>query len=123
MHSSEIHVAVAAADCRGGRNLPAGRRGDAAELLRPGVALGEADAHRPYQEQALDHAGSDAAVLPPCTNGPACQRHRPAQPDCPNDAELAHEPRLPEFERVRQTWDPEGRLKSALAVRVLGERP
>ena len=35
----------------------------------------------------------------------------------------AMEPRLPEFQRVRRIWDPEGRLKSALAVRVLGDRP
>jgi FAD/FMN-containing dehydrogenase len=35
----------------------------------------------------------------------------------------AMEPRLAEFERVRRAWDPEGRLSSALAVRVLGDRP
>ncbi len=34
----------------------------------------------------------------------------------------AMEPRLPEFERVRRAWDPEGRMTSALAVRVLGDR-
>lgn len=34
----------------------------------------------------------------------------------------AMEPRLPEFERVRRSWDPEGRMTSALAVRVLGDR-
>ncbi len=34
----------------------------------------------------------------------------------------AMEPRLGEFERVRRIWDPEGRMKSALAVRVLGDR-
>jgi FAD/FMN-containing dehydrogenase len=35
----------------------------------------------------------------------------------------AMEPRLPGFERVRRKWDPEGKLKSAQSVRVLGDRP
>jgi decaprenylphospho-beta-D-ribofuranose 2-oxidase len=30
-------------------------------------------------------------------------------------------PRLPEWKRVRRQWDPEGRLKSALSVRLLGD--
>jgi FAD/FMN-containing dehydrogenase len=33
------------------------------------------------------------------------------------------EPRLPEFERARRAWDPEGRMKSAQSVRVLGDAP
>jgi FAD/FMN-containing dehydrogenase len=33
------------------------------------------------------------------------------------------EPRLPEFERARRDWDPEGRMKSAQSVRVLGDAP
>ena len=32
------------------------------------------------------------------------------------------EPRLAEFERARRTWDPEGHMKSAQSVRVLGDR-
>jgi FAD/FMN-containing dehydrogenase len=34
----------------------------------------------------------------------------------------AMEPRLPEWERVRNTWDPESRIKSAQSVRLLGDR-
>jgi FAD/FMN-containing dehydrogenase len=30
-------------------------------------------------------------------------------------------PRLPEWKRVRRRWDPEGRLRSALSVRLLGD--
>jgi FAD/FMN-containing dehydrogenase len=33
------------------------------------------------------------------------------------------EPRLPGWQRVRRCWDPEGRLRSALSVRLLGDRP
>jgi decaprenylphospho-beta-D-ribofuranose 2-oxidase len=33
------------------------------------------------------------------------------------------EPRLPEWQRIRQTWDPEGRLRSAQSVRILGDAP
>jgi FAD/FMN-containing dehydrogenase len=33
------------------------------------------------------------------------------------------EPRLAAFEAVRRRWDPEGRLKSAQSVRLLGDRP
>jgi FAD/FMN-containing dehydrogenase len=33
----------------------------------------------------------------------------------------AMEPRLPEFERVRDRWDPERRLKSAQSQRLLGD--
>jgi decaprenylphospho-beta-D-ribofuranose 2-oxidase len=35
----------------------------------------------------------------------------------------AMEPRLPEFERVRAKYDPEGRIRSAQSVRVLGDPP
>ncbi len=35
----------------------------------------------------------------------------------------AMEPRLPEWARIRHRWDPEGRLRSAQSVRVLGDRP
>jgi decaprenylphospho-beta-D-ribofuranose 2-oxidase len=35
----------------------------------------------------------------------------------------AMEPRLAEFQRVRRQWDPEGRLRSAQSVRLLGDRP
>lgn len=35
----------------------------------------------------------------------------------------AMEPRLPEFERVRAKYDPEGRIRSAQSVRVLGDAP
>jgi decaprenylphospho-beta-D-ribofuranose 2-oxidase len=35
----------------------------------------------------------------------------------------AMEPRLSEFERIRRCWDPEGRLRSAQSVRLLGDRP
>jgi FAD/FMN-containing dehydrogenase len=35
----------------------------------------------------------------------------------------AMEPRLPEWDRIRRKWDPEGRLRSAQSVRVLGDRP
>jgi FAD/FMN-containing dehydrogenase len=34
----------------------------------------------------------------------------------------AMEPRLEEFQRVRQIWDPNGRLRSAQSVRLLGDR-
>ena len=30
------------------------------------------------------------------------------------------EARLPEFERIRREWDPEGRIRSAQSVRILG---
>lgn len=33
------------------------------------------------------------------------------------------EPRLDEWQRVRRRWDPEGRLRSAQSVRLLGDRP
>jgi FAD/FMN-containing dehydrogenase len=35
----------------------------------------------------------------------------------------AMEPRLAEWQRIRRQWDPEGRLKSAQSVRILGDRP
>lgn len=35
----------------------------------------------------------------------------------------AMEPRLPAFEAVRRTWDPNGVLRSALSVRMLGDKP
>ncbi len=35
----------------------------------------------------------------------------------------AMEPRLPEFQRIRRLWDPEGRLKSAQSVRLFGDKP
>lgn len=35
----------------------------------------------------------------------------------------AMEPRLEEFERVRRKWDPEGRIRSAQSVRLLGDAP
>lgn len=35
----------------------------------------------------------------------------------------AMEPRLPAFEAVRRRWDPEGTVRSAQSVRVLGDRP
>jgi FAD/FMN-containing dehydrogenase len=35
----------------------------------------------------------------------------------------AMEPRLSEWTRVRRAWDPEGRLRSAQSVRILGDRP
>jgi FAD/FMN-containing dehydrogenase len=35
----------------------------------------------------------------------------------------AMEPRLPEFLAVRRRWDPEGRLRSAQSVRLLGDAP
>ena len=35
----------------------------------------------------------------------------------------AMEPRLPEWRRIRERWDPEGRLRSAQSVRILGDRP
>jgi decaprenylphospho-beta-D-ribofuranose 2-oxidase len=35
----------------------------------------------------------------------------------------AMEPRLPEWTRIRRQWDPEGRLRSAQSVRILGDRP
>lgn len=34
----------------------------------------------------------------------------------------AMEPRLPEWSRIRRHWDPEGRLRSAQSVRILGDR-
>jgi FAD/FMN-containing dehydrogenase len=33
------------------------------------------------------------------------------------------EPRLPAFEAVRRTWDPDGRVRSAQSVRLLGDQP
>jgi FAD/FMN-containing dehydrogenase len=33
----------------------------------------------------------------------------------------AMEPRLPEFERIRDAWDPERRIRSALSARVMGD--
>ena len=36
---------------------------------------------------------------------------------------LAMEPRLAEFQAVRAKWDPEGRIRSAQSVRLLGDRP
>jgi FAD/FMN-containing dehydrogenase len=35
----------------------------------------------------------------------------------------AMEDRLPEWMRIRRAWDPEGRLRSAQSVRLLGDRP
>jgi FAD/FMN-containing dehydrogenase len=35
----------------------------------------------------------------------------------------AMEPRLEEFLAVRRKWDPEGRLRSAQSVRVMGDKP
>jgi FAD/FMN-containing dehydrogenase len=35
----------------------------------------------------------------------------------------AMEPRLQEWARIRRKWDPEGRLRSAQSVRILGDRP
>jgi FAD/FMN-containing dehydrogenase len=35
----------------------------------------------------------------------------------------AMEPRLAEWRRIRARWDPEGRLRSAQSVRLLGDRP
>jgi decaprenylphospho-beta-D-ribofuranose 2-oxidase len=35
----------------------------------------------------------------------------------------AMEPRLPEWQRIRRKWDPEGRFRSAQSVRLLGDRP
>lgn len=35
----------------------------------------------------------------------------------------AMDPRLPAWNEVRRKWDPEGRLRSAQSVRVLGDRP
>jgi FAD/FMN-containing dehydrogenase len=35
----------------------------------------------------------------------------------------AMEPRLPEWTRIRRAWDPQGRLRSAQSVRLLGDRP
>jgi len=35
----------------------------------------------------------------------------------------AMESRLAEWERVRREWDPEGRLRSAQSVRLLGDAP
>jgi decaprenylphospho-beta-D-ribofuranose 2-oxidase len=35
----------------------------------------------------------------------------------------AMEPRLPEWTRIRRAWDPEGRLRSAQSVRLLGDPP
>lgn len=33
------------------------------------------------------------------------------------------ETRLPEFQRIRRKWDPEGRIRSAQSVRLFGDRP
>jgi FAD/FMN-containing dehydrogenase len=35
----------------------------------------------------------------------------------------AMDPRIAEFQRVRRAWDPEGKLRSAQSVRLLGDRP
>jgi FAD/FMN-containing dehydrogenase len=35
----------------------------------------------------------------------------------------AMEPRLDEWLRIRRRWDPDGRLRSAQSVRLLGDRP
>jgi len=35
----------------------------------------------------------------------------------------AMEPRLPEWTRIRRRWDPQGRLRSAQSVRILGDQP
>jgi hypothetical protein len=35
----------------------------------------------------------------------------------------AMEPRLPAWTAVRRRWDPEGRIRSAQSVRILGDRP
>lgn len=35
----------------------------------------------------------------------------------------AMEPRLPEWQRIRRHYDPDGRIKSALSVRILGDKP
>ena len=35
----------------------------------------------------------------------------------------AMEPRLPEWSRIRERWDPQRRLRSAQSVRILGDRP
>jgi decaprenylphospho-beta-D-ribofuranose 2-oxidase len=35
----------------------------------------------------------------------------------------AMEPRLPEWSRIREHWDPQRRLRSAQSVRILGDRP
>jgi FAD/FMN-containing dehydrogenase len=35
----------------------------------------------------------------------------------------AMEPRLAEWQQIRRQWDPEGRLRSAQSVRLLGDRP
>ncbi|PYQ43232.1 MAG: oxidoreductase [Acidobacteria bacterium] len=35
----------------------------------------------------------------------------------------AMEPRLPEWTRIRRHWDPQGQLRSAQSVRILGDRP
>jgi FAD/FMN-containing dehydrogenase len=35
----------------------------------------------------------------------------------------AMEPRLGEWERIRRTWDPQGRIRSAQSVRLLGDTP
>jgi FAD/FMN-containing dehydrogenase len=34
----------------------------------------------------------------------------------------AMEPRLTRFQEIRRRWDPEGRIKSAQSVRLLGDR-
>ena len=36
---------------------------------------------------------------------------------------LAMEPRLPEFQRIRAQWDPQGLIRSAQSVRLFGDRP
>ena len=33
----------------------------------------------------------------------------------------AMEPRLPQWNSIRRRWDPDGRLRSALSVRLLGD--
>jgi decaprenylphospho-beta-D-ribofuranose 2-oxidase len=35
----------------------------------------------------------------------------------------AMEPRLEEFERIRQRWDPDARIRSAQSVRLFGDPP
>jgi hypothetical protein len=34
----------------------------------------------------------------------------------------AMEPRLPEFQSIRETWDPDRRIRSAQSVRLMGDR-
>jgi FAD/FMN-containing dehydrogenase len=35
----------------------------------------------------------------------------------------AMEPRLAQFETIRRRWDPDGRIRSAQSVRLLGDQP